>query len=93
MKISVVILVISHKHGTDYSLHFTAQEAWDALHGFVVTWWNTEEMGFIPSDDQTAVDEYFEYHLGNEWYEMPIRTLDISGSRTKLKTLGEEEIR
>lgn len=83
MKISVVILVISHKHGLDYGVYYTGQEAWDTLYDYVCEFWDTEEMGPVPDDQQLAVDDYFEYHLGNEWYEMPVRTLDISGSRSK----------
>jgi hypothetical protein len=91
MTVSVIILVINHKHGTDYGLYFSGQRAWDALHDYVVEFWEEDEMGPIPEDQQTAIDEYFEYHLGNEWYDMPIRTLDISGFNLKPST--EEDIR
>ena len=82
MKVSVVILVISHKHGTDYGLYYTGQEAWDALYDFASLFWDVD-MGPMPEDQQTVIDDYFEYHQGNEWYEMPVRTHDISGSRSK----------
>jgi hypothetical protein len=94
MKINVAILVTSCKHGTEYDVFPTQALAWEALYDYVNSFWDElHDAGPIPKDEQEAVDIYFEKKAYDEWWEITVRTLDISGLDLRSLTSDEEEIR
>ncbi len=62
---NVWVLVIDHRHGTDSSVHRTEGGAREALHSYVVQFWD-EVVGRhgladkMPEDPSEAIDAYFE---------------------------------
>jgi len=72
---TVWILTVGHKHGEDTSVHSTEAFAYDALHDYVVEWWDEIEEHvkvpddwydspdgdiYIPDDHRAAINLYFE---------------------------------
>lgn len=62
---TLVLLVISHRHGDDYTLAETDTEAFAHVHEYVKAWWSDERERCrtlpkeIPADAKDAVDTYF----------------------------------
>lgn len=57
--IEVFVLVISHKHGEDVSVHRTNEGAMEELYQFVQEWWESRMEGPLPSDKADAISAYF----------------------------------
>jgi hypothetical protein len=78
----LLLVVISHRHGDDYSLVSTEEEALAYVHGYVSDWWSYErERGIdlparIPKDAEQAVDLYFE-KVGESWGTEPVAVPQI----------------
>ena len=64
-------LEISHRYGNDVSLYISHEDAYQALVRYVDDFWSSQfdDTDPRPSDDQAAVDAYFE-EGGLEWYSI-----------------------
>jgi hypothetical protein len=68
--VTVFVLNIDHKHGTNASVHRSAAGAKQALHEFAAEWWDDDGPGgLIPTDADAAIDAYFA-HNERESYEI-----------------------
>ena len=57
----VTVLSISHRHGTDTTVHISLAAAREALHAWVVEWWDKEIPNRPrPEDPEEAIQMYFE---------------------------------
>ena len=62
--------IIHHRHGTNFYVSMTQVGLTQQLYEYVKEWWNQEiEDRELPTDEQTAIDQYFEDMQGSEWYE------------------------
>jgi hypothetical protein len=72
-----VLLVISHRHGDDYTLTASERDAFAHLYAYVQDWWSCEcDRGAelptkIPQDPEEAIGVYFEA-VGESWSTEPI---------------------
>lgn len=62
------VLWISHRHGTDTSIHASQDGASASLRGYIEQWWE-QEVGDepIPADTDEAAEIYFERSYNEDW--------------------------
>lgn len=67
----VWVLAISHRHGTDVSVHRSEAGALDNLFSYVGDWWENDapREEVIPHDRGEAIDRYFEL-VTDEFYSL-----------------------
>jgi hypothetical protein len=63
--VSVKVLTISHKHGTDVTVHRNEASARKALYDFAVEWWDGQDP--LPSTPAAAVNAYFSLNEDESW--------------------------
>jgi hypothetical protein len=67
-KLPVWILRISHRHGSDVTVHRTQDGAMDALYQYVYQWWSSEGLrGRCPENRDRAIARYFEAQADEYW--------------------------
>jgi len=65
----VTVLEINHSHGHDIWVCSSNRVAWKRLYGYVKEWWDRElPETDMPTDEQAAVDLYFDNLNGREDY-------------------------
>lgn len=71
----VWVLKIDHRHGSDTTVHESADAAKEALVAYVHEWWD-EVAGFRgapetpPDGPDEVIDAYFEANGDREWYSI-----------------------
>lgn len=65
----VYVLLITHRFGTDVTVHTTRRAARDDLHAYVQEEWERELGGTMPVDPDEAIARYFE-DVEDEFYEL-----------------------
>lgn len=68
----VAVLVISHSHGENVTVHGTEESVYDELHKYVKENWK-RWMPEIPENKHDAIHEYFiglEEHYDWDWQEV-----------------------
>src|ERR1017187_1356209 len=87
--ITVQVLMVEHRHGTNTSVHRTEEAARDELHGYVVMWWEQEmEDQVMPEDRDEAIKAYFEAQEG-EFYKIVESSLDGAAVIAEDSLLGK----
>lgn len=71
--ITVYVLTIDHKHGTNTYAHRTAEGAHQSLMDYIAEWWG--DCGFdgpVPEDDAEAIALYFDATAETYWLDSTI---------------------
>jgi hypothetical protein len=68
--IFVCVLIIDHKHGRDIEVHASEGSALESLSQYASEYWDIKEQGQIPGDMDEVIEDYFNYHDGNEWWSI-----------------------
>lgn len=76
---NVTVLRIEHRHGTNVTPCSSSETAEKRLWEYVNNWWPEEVGGTMPSDRQTAIDQYFEKMGGTEYYAFDDTEMDYGG--------------
>jgi hypothetical protein len=77
----VQVLIVSHRHGTDYHVAETEKLAFRLLYGYVKWWWNDSGKGFkMPKDRDKAIELYFDKVHPDESYEISATTVTTSNN-------------
>jgi len=81
---TVWVLLLNHKHGTDYSVHDSEKSAMMALADYCREWWDEamerrDDERLAPDADNEVIAEYFEV-MDDETYEIGCRKVMIRSS-------------
>lgn len=75
-ELTVYILSIDHKHGTNTYSHRTAEGAHRSLVSYVTEFWDTWVNAPMPADDDEMIELYFDQASGEESYWVDEITLE-----------------
>lgn len=72
---TVIVVHISHRHGSGSEVFSTAEKASAYLAAWAREWWHEIDSGTpAPHDDQEAIEQYFDSNDSEfyDWDEVPI---------------------
>lgn len=85
------ILVMAHKHSTEYLIFGSREEAYEALYEYVSECWKERCNGEMPEDKENAIDEFYEQNFWDEGYEIEYCPFGITEREQKFICLKIRE--
>jgi len=72
MSDTVWVLSVTHKHGTNISVHRNQEGALNSLASYVAGEWSQEmpHGAILPEDDGAAIEAYFAHESHGEYYSI-----------------------